>query len=267
VSGWSQDGAPIAFWQVDGVGVLRVNRPKARNALNWAAQTQFAAIVQALTEGAHPDVHALIITGSGERAFVAGGDVKEHVGQTDPAVGVQVHETMSHALHQLTQLPIPVMAAINGDAYGGGWEIVTACDLRLMHAEAMLHFVQVRVGLTTGWGGTARLVRLIGLSRALHLLLTAQSLSARDARQMGLVHHLVPESADTLTAAVTWAQALIDLPRDALANLKRLAWDSAESHLSDAALEKTLFTALWPSANHQEALNAFIAKRPPRFNG
>lgn len=256
---------PVVLERDGALAVLRVNRPNARNALNWAAQEQFAAHVAAVA--ADPTVAALIVTGTGRQAFVAGGDIKEHVGHADAATGARLHRVMSGALHQLTQLPIPVLAAVNGDAYGGGCEIITACDLRLMRADAHLHFVQARVGLTTGWGGTARLVHLLGLSRALELLLTARALGADDAHAVGLVQRVVPADGDVLAEAVAWAQAITALPRDALAGLKRLAYAAPGLSAEAAAeLEGRLFTALWHSANHREALQAFAQRRAPHFN-
>lgn len=247
------------------VGILRVDRPHARNALSWAAQDAFAAQVDRLRR--QPDIAALIVTGTGDRAFVAGGDIKEHIGRFDPAAGARLNRTMSTALAQLAQLPYPVIAAINGDAYGGGWEIVTACDLRLMRAGTQLHFVQVKVGLTSGWGGAGRLVRLIGLSRALDLLLTGRALSAEAALDAGLIHRVVPASDDVLAAAVAWARQLGNLPRDAVAALKRLAYAAASGDSAAmAALEAALFQTQWGSPNHREALAAFSERRAPRFN-
>src|SRR5688572_4281826 len=203
-----------------GVGILQINRPAARNALNWTAQEQFAGIV---AQAAHDlALRALIITGVGDKAFAAGGDLKELEGRPKPATGERLNRVMSAALDQLTELPIPVLAAVNGDALGGGCEILTACDLRLAAAHARLGFVQVKVALTTGWGGTARLVRLLGQSRATELLLTGRIISAAEAQQIGLVHRVVAEGEDVLAAARQWAAELAALPQQAMAATKTL---------------------------------------------
>ena len=171
----------------------------------------------------------------------------------------------NQALFQLTELPIPVIAAVNGSAYGGGCEILTACDLRLTTESARFGFVQIKNSLTTGWGGTGRLVRLLGQSRALELLLTGRIFSATEAQEMGLIHRIV--SGDVLTAANEWAQQLITLPRSALAANKALVHAATRlSLLETTHYEAKLFADLWPHPDHIEAMQAFVEKRPPKFN-
>lgn len=248
----------------DGVGLLRVNRPAARNALSWATQEAFAAAVAAARRD--ESLRVLIITGTGE-GFVSGGDLKELVNHPEPAAGERLNRIMSAALSELAELPCPVIAAVNGDAIGGGCEIVTACDLRLSAAGARFAFRQIHNSLTTGWGGTARLVALIGLSRAMELLLTGRTFNAAEAQAMGLIHRIAAPEADVLDAAFGWAEELRRLPHRALAANKALA--HAAAHLSPPdtnSLEAQLFINLWPSADHIEAMEAFTAKRPPVFN-
>ncbi len=249
----------------DGLALLQVNRPAARNALNWAAQEAFA---QAVTAVAHtPQARVLIITGSGDKAFVAGGDLKELADHLEPEAGMRLNRVMGQALAQLTELPIPVMAAVNGDAFGGGCEILTACDLRLAASHARFSFAQVKVGLTSGWGGTGRLVRLIGQSRAMDLLLTGRLIDTAEAARLGLIHRIVPAGQPVLQTARAWAAELMALPRQALASTKALVHVAAHATLDETyAAETRLFTRLWASPNHLEALAAFREKRPPRFN-
>jgi enoyl-CoA hydratase/carnithine racemase len=250
----------IRYWREGGVGVIQINRPAARNALNWTAQEQFAGVV---AQAAHePTLRALIITGAGDKAFAAGGDLKELEGQPEVATGERLNRVMSAALDQLTELPVPVLAAVNGDALGGGCEILTACDLRLAAAHARLGFVQVKVALTTGWGGTGRLVRLIGQSRATDLLLTGRIISAAEAQQIGLVHRIVSEGEDVLAAARAWAAELAVLPRQALASTKTLVHAAGRLSLPETyQLERRLFVELWPLPDHLEAMAAFAEKR------
>ena len=247
----------------DGVALLRVNRPTARNALTWSAQEGFAQAVAATRADA---ARALIITGAGE-AFVSGGDLKELAGHPEAAAGERLNRVMSAALDGLTTLPCPVIAAVNGDAIGGGCEILTACDLRLAAPGARFAFRQVHNGLTTGWGGAGRLVALIGQSRAMELLLTGRTFDATEAQALGLVHRVAPPGVDVLDAAYAWADELLRLPRRALAALKTLV--HAAAHLPPAdtdRLETQLFINLWPSPDHLEAMAAFGQKRPPVFN-
>jgi enoyl-CoA hydratase len=248
-----------------GVAVLTVNRPEARNALNWAAQEHFAEHVMALA--GMTGVRALIITGAGEQSFMSGGDLKELCCRPDEAAGRRLNAVMGAALAQLAELPFPVIAAINGDAFGGGCEVLTACDLRLAHTRAHFSFAQVRNGLTTGWGGAARLVRQIGQSQALELLLSGRLFDAAEAQRLGWVHRLALPGANVREAAREWGEELAALPAGALAGLKQLAYASPDLDPASArALEAGLFRALWGQADHQEALAAFVEKRPPVFN-
>lgn len=247
------------------VAILRVNRPEARNALNWAAQEAFAEAIQTAARDA--SLRALIITGTGDRAFVSGGDLKELAGHPEAEAGERLNRTMSHALADVIALPIPVIAAINGDAMGGGCEILMACDLRLAAPHARFAFRQVPNGLTTGWGGTGRLVELLGQSRAMELLLTARLFDAPEAHRLGLVHRIASDGESALVAALAWAHELVLLPRRALAATKALVHTATHLPLEDTGrLEAQVFINLWTSADHLEAMAAFNEKRPPRFN-
>jgi enoyl-CoA hydratase len=255
----------VVYEVEDQIAILRVNRPQARNALDWAAQEAFAAAVTAVA--LDTAVRMLIITGTGPEAFVAGGDLKELSQHPESAAGERLNRVMGTALAQLSDLPIPVIAAVNGDAIGGGCEIVTACDLCLAAAHAHFSFAQVKVGLTTGWGGTARLVQLIGQRRAMELLLTSRLFDVEEAVQFGLVHRIVSPENDVLTAARRWAIQLVQLPRTALAETKSLVNQAGQARLREAyQLETERFVALWPQADHLEAMQAFIEKRKPIFN-
>ena len=274
VSGMS-DGVEFGI-DADGVALLRVNRPAARNALNWAAQEAFAAAVadagRAVADAGRAAVDAegairvLIITGTSE-AFVSGGDLKELAAHPEAAAAERLNRVMSAALAGLTELPFPVIAAVDGDAVGGGCEIITACDLRLAATEARFAFRQVHNSLTTGWGGTSRLVALIGQSRAMELLLTGRTFGAAEAQALGLIHRVAPAGMGALAAAYAWADELRRLPRRALAANKTLVHATAHLAPPDAnRLEAQMFINLWPSADHIEAMSAFAEKRPPIFN-
>ena len=254
-------------FQIDepGIAVIRVNRPQARNALDWTTQTAFAEAVTAVSQ--NEMVRVLIITGTGDHAFVAGGDLKELSQHPETAAGARLNAVMSAALLQLTQLPVPVIAAVNGDAIGGGCEILTACDLCLAAPHVHFGFAQVRVALTTGWGGTARLVRLIGQSRATELLLTARRFDVTEAMNLGLIHRIIPDGTSVLVEARIWARELTALPRQALAATKQLVQTAVSAPLATTyAQEHDLFIQLWSQPDHLEALAAFVEKRKPVFN-
>lgn len=262
----SQENDAILF-QTDqkGIALLRVNRQRARNALNWYAQSRFAACIESVK--ADKGIRVLIITGSGNDAFVSGADLKELLQSHDPESGQRLNRVMSLALADLRKLPVPVIAAINGNAFGGGCEIVTACDLRIAGERTRFCFAQVRNGLTTGWGGTARLVQLIGLSRACELLLSGRIFDAQEANHFGLLHRLVPQGEDVLEAAQTWAAELIKLPAGSLAALKELSYAAATLSAEEVInIEALLFKEQWATPDHLEALAAFDEKRQPVFN-
>ncbi|MBE2220015.1 MAG: enoyl-CoA hydratase/isomerase family protein [Anaerolineae bacterium] len=249
----------------NGIAILRVNRPQARNALNWVAQEAFATAVSQIAQ--NDNVRILIITGTGDQAFVAGGDLKELANHPEPAAGERLNRVMSRALAELTELPIPVIAAVNGDAFGGGCEILTACDLRLCAHHAHFSFAQVKNGLTTGWGGTGRLVQLIGQSQASELLLTARLFNAAEAHRLGLIHRIVPAGEEVVTAAIAWAEEMLPLPKRALTATKALAHAAVHMSLPETYVAETnLFVNLWSQPDHLEALNAFVEKRKPAFN-
>jgi enoyl-CoA hydratase/carnithine racemase len=250
---------------MDGIGVLTINRPEARNALNWRAQEGFAAVIESASQDSN--LRVLIITAAGDKAFASGGDLKELAGHTDFDSGARLNRVMGAALTRLTQLPVPVIAAVNGNAVGGGCEIMTACDLRMASAGARFGFAQVKVGLTTGWGGAARLVGLIGQSRAMELLLTGRTFDAQEAVEIGFVHRLVPPSGNVLDSARAWVDLLARLPREALAATKQLVQAAGHLPVTETnLLETELFTNLWARPDHLEALAAFVEKREAQFN-
>lgn len=256
---------PISYDVTDEVAILTINRPEARNALNFAAQRQFADAVGLAADD--PGLRAVVITAAGDISFASGGDMKELIDYPNREDGARLQEVMGNALALLTRLPVPVIAAVNGDAIGGGCEILTACDLRLSADDARFRFAQVQVGLTTGWGGVARLAHLIGAARALELTLTGRYFDAAEARSIGFVQRLVHRG-EVLAAALALARELRALPKGALASLKRLSWEAADRSLEESyQLEKRLFADLWPAEDHLEAVAAFNEKRRPRFGG
>ncbi len=260
------DEVPIQF-HIDGQGiaVLRVNRPQARNALTWDAQQLFADLVAAVSND--PTIRVLVITGTGDRAFVSGADLKELNHHPERAAGERLNRIMTKALTQLTELPIPVIAAINGDALGGGCEIVTACDLRISTEKARFSFAQVKNGLTTGWDGGLRLVQLIGQSRALELLLTARFFDVEEAMDNGLLHRVVSEQQNVHDVALDWAVELAALPREAMTAIKALVYAAYQKPQQDLTIfAREQFVKLWQTADHTEALAAFQQKRQPVFN-
>ena len=243
--------------------VLTINRPEARNALNLETQRAFAAAIDELAK--NPPA-ALILTGAGERAFIAGGDLNELAADPSPETGKKLHTIVKNALIKMTQLPCPVIGAVNGHAAGGGVEVLSACDLRVALPEAKFHFVQVKMGLTSGWGGVPRLVKLLGQSQVMNLMLNGSSISAAEAQRIGFVHRIAAEGQTARVAAIDWAQALAQLPADSSAALKHLVRFSAENSLADSYAEVTNhFLPLFGGPSNLEALAAFKERRRPNF--
>jgi enoyl-CoA hydratase len=245
------------------IAILQVNRPEASNALDWATQEGFATAVSALSTN---PPRVLIITGSGERVFIGGGDLHQLSQHPEPEAGARLNRIMRDALIELTHLPCPVIGAVNGDAAGGGTEVLTACDLRLSVPTARFHFVQVRMGLTSGWGGTARLVRLLGQSKATGLMLSGQSITAVDALQLGFLHRVIGAEESVLDTAVAWAEHLASLPKHALSAEKRLLQTALSEPLPAAYQRETAeFLPLYGAPDNREAIAAFREKRRPQF--
>ncbi|MFT5194993.1 MAG: enoyl-CoA hydratase [Cellvibrionaceae bacterium] len=249
---------------INGVTILTINRPEARNALNVEAQRAFADAVEELHQ--NPPV-ALILTGAGDKAFIAGGDLNELAADPSPETGRRLHTLMKDALVRLTQLPCPVIGAVNGHAAGGGVEVLSACDLRIAVPTAKFHFVQVKMGLTSGWGGGPRLVKLLGQSCVMNLMLNGASISAAEAQRIGFIHRIAQPNQTTREAALSWVQELSQLPADSLAAIKSLVNFSAGNSLEQGyAKETETFLPLFGGPSNLEALNAFKEKRKPKFN-
>jgi enoyl-CoA hydratase len=238
--------------------LLKVARPQVRNALNFRAMRDFADCI----EQAHrmEGLRALILTGEGE-SFIAGGDLKElhnHDSQSDAA---NLMFLVGNALNRLEALPCPTIAAINGSARGGGAEIALACDLRVMSANADLGLVQITLGLTPGWGAGGRLLRLVGYSKAMELLMTGRVLDAHEADAYGLVNRIAPPR-ESLTSALELAREISQMPAAALRAIKRIlrAWVILPAGAA-SALEHSEFLPLWVAEEHRLAVERFLKRR------
>lgn len=236
----------------DGVAVVTFNRPEAHNALTLDAMNQFALVVaQMHLEEA---LRAVVLTGAGGRAFCSGGDLHELSQHTSESFARQFIAVMSDALLLLERLPVPVIAAVNGYALGGGSEIALACDLRVLDASARLGFVQIRHALTPGWGAGQRLLRAVGYSRALELLLTGRMLNAYEAVEMGLAREVVPDGG-ALEAALTLARSFAALPHETTHAVKALLQAGLNYPYEEALqIEQGLFPSLWASQAHTDAV-------------
>jgi enoyl-CoA hydratase len=247
-----------------GIGLLSIDRPQVRNALNWAAMQACAQAIEAAHRVA--DLKALIVAGAG-KAFVSGGDLSELQHFPSREDGLRLAQIMGDALARLEALPCPTIAAINGPARGGGAEIAVACDLRVIAEDADLGFVHARLGIIPAWGGGQRLMRLVGYAHALELIATGRVLSAGEALGRGLVN-LVASPGQALASARDLAAQIASLPAAAVQAAKRALRKgliaSAEEALES---ERAEFPALWDTDFRREAVQRFLKKAKPGHNG
>jgi enoyl-CoA hydratase/carnithine racemase len=257
--------ANVLYEEEGGVGLITVNRPDVHNALNMQTIRELRELCLRLRD--EDRLRALVLTGSGDKTFLSGGDLKEFQ-QIKTAEGARhMISTMKEVTDLLAGSPWPVIAAVNGLAVGGGCETAVACDFRIASESAALGFRQIKLGIMSGWGGGPRLIHLLGTSRALRLMLTGETLKAREALAIGLVDEVVP--ADQVR------ERALELARTIAANAplvvrayKRLAHTTARVPL-DAAIEyeTELFGPVWVSEDHEECVRAFFEKRAPRLVG
>lgn len=245
-----------AIWTLD--------RPAAHNALD---QATFDALDAALRDAAaDPSLRAVVLAAEGS-TFAAGGDLRELRTALGPEDALRVAERGRRTCDAIGALPVPVFAAIQGPAIGGGAELAIACDLRVASGRGSLCFKHAAMGVTTAWGVLPRLVALAGASTASRLLFTAQTIEAADAYRLGLFDAVAPAPAgDALALALTWAADVEKAAPGAVAALKRLVRVAPGSEIVRDH-EREAFLQTWTSADHAEAVEAFFGRRAPRWTG
>ena len=243
----------------NGVAVITFNRPTALNALNLEMMQAFRQHIQALAE--NDSLRVLIITGVGKRAFCSGGDLVElsqHMTEDDARYFISI---MSDALLKMEGLPVPVIAAINGYALGGGSEIAMACDMRIVDAKVKMGMVQISMALTPGWGVGQRLLRIVGYSTAMEILLKGEIMNARDVMLLGLANDVVP-AGKALNYAVDFASQIAEKPHQVVRGIKTLLQAGLRHHYEAALqIEQSIFPPLWAAESHFEALEAFFKRQ------
>lgn len=245
------------------LAVLTINRPKALNALNSQTLGELGQALELILDNA--EISALIITGAGEKAFVAGADISELNALDGVYAGRDVALAGQDVMSQISNLPIPVIAAINGFALGGGFELALACDIRVASSKAKMGLPEVTLGLLPGFGGTQRLSRLVGTGRALDLMLTARQISAEEALQMGIVNYLAD---DALSKAREVAESMIKNGPIALSLVKEAVRRGLDTSLeAGCEIEADLFGMAVATQDFREGTGAFLAKRKPEFRG
>jgi len=246
------------------VGLVTINRPAVLNALNTRALAELDRVMDDL--GGAAEVGAVVVTGAGEKAFVAGADIQEITGLDGP--GAKVYSERGQAtFDRIARLGKPVVAAINGFALGGGCELAMACTLRVAAEHARLGLPEIRLGTIPGFGGTQRLPRLVGRARAIELILTGRLVGAAEALSIGLVHKVVPAAA-LLDEALELAGRLAAAPALALRFAIEAVEDGADLSLDEGCrLEASLFGLAAATEDMREGMRAFLEKRTPSFKG
>jgi enoyl-CoA hydratase len=254
----------LLYEKRDGIGFITFNRPRVLNALNHKTMEELRDILTAAREDT--EVRVLILTGAGEKSFVAGADIAELAVQT-PVSGKETAAFGQGVLQLLETIGKPSIAAINGFALGGGCEVALACSIRLANKTAKLGQPEVKLGIMTGYGGSQRLTRLCGKGVAYEICLTGEMYSADEALRMGLVNH-VYEPAELLPAAEALAKKIIaNAPLSVKFTMEAIERGTQMPLAEGQYLETTLFGVLAATEDMREGTRAFLEKRPAQFRG
>lgn len=246
------------------LAVLTFNRPKVMNALNAATFDELDAVINTLRSD--HSVRVVLVTGAGDKAFIAGADISE-LAPLDECQAQSAAERGQSIFRKIEELGKPVIACINGFALGGGCELAMACTFRIAARNAKLGQPEVKLGLVTGYGGSQRLPRLVGRGAALKLLLTGAVITAEEALRIGLVDELV-EPAELMARAEALALDIAANAPLAIAETLKLVDEGLELRLDSAmALEAESFGRLFSTADKVEGTNAFLEKRKPVWKG
>ncbi|HEY7513118.1 MAG TPA: enoyl-CoA hydratase-related protein [Vicinamibacteria bacterium] len=248
----------------DGVAVVTVNRPDKLNALNDRTMAEIAAVFDSLA--ADVDVKGVILTGAGEKAFVAGADIGELAKQS-PVQGKERSIHGQKILDRIENFPKPVVAAVNGFALGGGCELAMACHVRVASESARLGTPEVKLGIMCGYAGTQRLPRLVGKGRALEILLTGEMVDAAEALRIGLVNKVVAKGELLAEAEALLRKMLANGPISLRFTIEAVN-AGLEMPLDEAQyLEATLFGLICTTEDMKEGTKAFLEKRSAKFQG
>ena len=261
------DRQELTVGDADGVRTLTLNRPSAYNSFTTGLKE--ALLAELHLAGTDDSVRAIVLTGAG-KAFSAGQDLREHIavltaGVDEPMNTVDVH--YNPLVRAVTTLPKPVIAAVNGTAAGAGASLAFACDLRVVAESAKFLLAFAGVGLSADTGASWTLPRLIGYGRAMELMLLSRPVTADEALRIGLVNRVVPDG-EALPAAIELAASMAAGPTTAYARIKGAMLAAAGADLEHAlAVESRAQAELAATADHREAVQAFVDKRPPSFTG
>ncbi|MFO7930826.1 MAG: enoyl-CoA hydratase/isomerase family protein [Thermodesulfobacteriota bacterium] len=248
----------------DGVATITVNRPKALNALNSQVIKELQAAVEEIEK--NEDITAVIITGAGEKAFVAGADISE-LAELNPVSAKHFASRGHQVMLKLENLAIPVIAAVNGFALGGGLELALSCDFIYAADNAKVGQPEINLGIIPGFGGTQRLARLVGKNLAKEMIMTGMMLSAEEAEKKGIVNRVVP-AAELMEAAGKTARTISEKGRLSVYSAKQAVNNGLDADLKTGCeIEINAFSLCMASPDAKEGTAAFLEKRKPEFKG
>ncbi|MBP2645499.1 MAG: 3-hydroxybutyryl-CoA dehydratase [Firmicutes bacterium] len=254
----------LLFSNENGIGTITINRPKVLNALNLDTLKELDSLLDKIAKDS--SVKVVIITGSGEKAFVAGADIASMQPYT-ALEGRSFAKAGQAVFNKLENLPQPVIAAINGFALGGGCELVMACDIRIAAENAKFGQPEVSLGITPGFGGTQRLPRLIGKGRAKELLFTGDTIDAQEAYRLGLANKVISRE-ELMETAKALAEKIMSRSPKAVELCKAAVNEGMDTDLETAvAYEAEVFGLCFATADQKEGMTAFIEKRKAAFSG
>lgn len=245
----------------DGIAMVTINRPKALNAINGPVMRGIDELFSSTL--LEESIHGVILTGSGEKSFVAGADITEFQGLSAEE-GTQMSLYGQSVFRKIELFPKPVIALVNGFALGAGCEIAMACHMRIAQTNARFGQPEVNLGLLPGYGGTQRLVSLIGKTKALELLMTADMIHAGDAKELGLVNY-VREKDEALSLAKDMLNKIASKGPFAVSKVIQAVDDYFHKDLNGYEQEAEYFGETMASEEAEEGINAFIAKRKANF--
>ena len=248
----------------EGIAVVTMNRPQALNAFNSEQLDLLGAAFHTL--GQDRGVRVVILTGAGDRAFAAGADIKEMV-DLSPAEGLAFGRKGQALTSAVERLPQPVIAAVNGYAFGGGCELAVACDIRLASENARFAQPEVSLGIPPGWGGTQRLPRLIGPGLAAEMIYTGRQVHAEEAQRIGLVNAVYPLDQLMSAARAMATQIARNSPAAIRASKSLIGLVSTGDQAAGLAAEVAGFGAAFAAHDRSEGMRAFVEKRPADFAG
>jgi enoyl-CoA hydratase/carnithine racemase len=249
----------------DFIGTVTINRPEVRNALSSDVIKEIAEGIRKLSSSL--EVRVVIFTGEGDKAFSAGADLKERQKMSERET-LDFVTSIQRTWQTIAELPMPTIAAINGDAFGGGLELALACDIRIMSTTAMVGLPECSLGIIPGAGGTQRLPRIIGFAHAMDMIFSARRISAEKACDLGLINYLASDPTSTRILAHDHAKSIASNAPLAIRAAKRAIIASLEKNLREGLVEELAsYHEILETADRKEGLMAFQEKRKPIFQG